>query len=151
MTKLSPYLILIAFFLLLSLPFPSAAHGPEGHSTDHKDMTAHHDENAMKAQHERMGEFKISMQALPEAIIQGNRARVQDQANHLSEALRGHEKDMPHKNSSRVKEFQALYGELNKRVGRMAVDAKAPDLSKLALSYGKVLETCVNCHRKFRD
>lgn len=141
----------LAGALILALSISSGAHGPEGHSTGHKDAAAPHEETAMKAQHERMGAFNLTMQALLEAIVHGDRARMQDQVNHLSEALRGHEKDMPHKNISRRKEFQALYGELNRRIDRMAADAKAPDLSKAALSYGRLLETCSNCHRKFRD
>jgi len=114
-------------------------------------MPTPHDEDAMKEQHQRMRAFKSSMRALLDAIIHGNHAHAQDQVKHLSEALSGREKDVPHKNISQVKEFRDLYGELNKRVARMAEDVKARDLSKTAVSYGRVLETCSNCHRKFRD
>ncbi|MCR4308894.1 MAG: cytochrome c [Deltaproteobacteria bacterium] len=105
----------------------------------------------MKAQHERMGNFKAAMVALGEAVIHGNKTDAGKHASRLSEALRGYEKDIPHKNVSRIKEFQALYGETKKRVTRLAADADTGNLQKVALSYGRVLEACVSCHKQYRD
>lgn len=132
----------------LAIGFPAAAHGPSGH---HESATAAHDENAMKAQHERMGNFEDAMVALNKAVIHGDKTDAGKQAVRLTEALRGHEKDVPHKNISRVKEFQAFFGELMKRAAKLAADAGTGNLQKTALSYGKVLEVCVSCHAKFRD
>lgn len=69
----------------------------------------------------------------------------------MAEALRRSEKDVPHKNVSRTKEFQAFYGEMKKRAEKLAADAGTGNLQKTALSYGKVLEVCASCHAKFRD
>jgi hypothetical protein len=66
-------------------------------------------------------------------------------ARRLTETLSGHEKDIPHKNVSRVKEFQAFYGEMKKRAALLAADAGAGNLQKTSLSYGRVLEVCASC------
>jgi cytochrome c556 len=132
----------------LAICFPAAAHGPSGH---HETATAAHDEEAMKAQHERMGNFRAAMVALGEAVIHGNKTGAGEQATRLTDALRGHEKDVPHKNVSRTKEFKAYYGELQKRTARLAEDAKTGNLQKTSLAYGRVLEVCASCHAKFRD
>jgi cytochrome c556 len=137
--------LVVAF---LSSGFPAAAHGPSGH---HETAAAAQGEEAMKAQHERMGNFEEAMVALGEAVIHGNKTGAGEHASRLTEALRGHEKDVPHKNVSRTKEFQALYGELQKRTARLAGDAKTGNLQKTSLAYGRVLEVCASCHAKFRD
>lgn len=132
----------------LAIGFPAAADGPSGH---HESATAAHDEQAMKAQHERMGKFRAAMVALGEAVIHGNKAAAGEQASRLTDALRGHEKDIPHKNVSRAREFQAFYGELRKRTAELAADAGTGNLQKTSLAYGRVLEVCASCHAKFRD
>lgn len=132
----------------LAIGFPAAADGPSGH---HETATAAQGEQAMKAQHERMGKFRTAMVALGEAVIHGNKAAAGEQASRMTEALRGHEKDIPHKNVSRTKEFQAFYGELKKRTAKLAADAKTGNLPKTSLAYGRVLEVCASCHAKFRD
>jgi hypothetical protein len=138
------------FFLavFLAIGSPVAAHGPSGH---HETATAAQDEEAMKAQHARMGNFEDAMVALNKAVTHGDKTDAGKHAVRLTEALRGHEKDVPHKNISRVKEFQAFYGEMKKRTSKLAADAGTGNLRKTALSYGKVLEVCVSCHAKFRD
>jgi len=132
----------------LAIGFPAAAHGPSVH---HETATAAQDEEAMKAQHARMGNFEEAMTALGKAVIHGDKTDAGDHASQLAEALRGHEKDVPHKNVSRIKEFQAFYEEFRKRTARLAADAKTGNLQKASLSYGRVLEACVSCHAKFRD
>lgn len=138
------------FFLavFLAIGSPAAAHGPSGH---HETATAAQDEEAMKAQHARMGNFKAAMIALGEAVIRGNKVDAGKHASRLTEALAGYEKDVPHKNVSRIKEFQAFYGEMKKRAVKLAADAGTGNLRKAALSYGRVLEACVSCHAKFRN
>src|SRR3972149_6239454 len=69
----------------------------------------------------------------------------------LDRSLDGHEKDMPHKNRARVKEFHRLYVELGKRTGNLKAAIKADDLPRSAVAYGRILEICAACHRKFRD
>ncbi|TFG59730.1 MAG: hypothetical protein E4H29_03780 [Deltaproteobacteria bacterium] len=132
----------------LAIGFPAAAHEPSGH---HETAMAAQDKDAMKAQHERMGNFKAAMVALGEAVIYGNKTGAGEHASRLTETLRGHEKDVPHKNVSRTKEFQAFYGELQKRAAKLAADAGAGNLQKTSLAYGRVLEACTSCHAKFRD
>lgn len=132
----------------LAIGLPVAAHGPSGH---HETATAAQDEEAMKAQHERMGKFEEAMAALGKAVIHGDKTDAGKHAGRLSEALRGHEKDVPHKNVAPIKEFQAYYGELKKRTAKLAADAGTGNLQKTSLSYGRVLEACVSCHAKFRD
>jgi len=105
----------------------------------------------MKAQHERMGNFKAAMVALGEAVIHGNKTDAGKHASRLTGALGGHEKDVPHKNVSRIKEFQAFYGEMKKRAVKLAADAGTGNLQKTSLSYGRVLEACVSCHKRYRD
>lgn len=132
----------------LTFGFPAAAHGPSGHN---EPATAAQDEEAMKEQHARMGIFEEAMVALGKAVILGDKTGAGKQASRLTEALGGHEKDVPHKNVSRIKEFQAFYGEMMKRSAKLAADAGTGNLRKTALSYGKVLEVCASCHAKFRD
>lgn len=132
----------------LAIGFPAAAHGPAGH---HGPAMGAQDEEAMKAQHERMGNFEEAMVSLGKAVILADKPGAGKYAVRLSEALKGHEKDVPHKNVSRIREFQAHYGELQKRTAALAGAARTGDLQKTALSYGRVLEACVSCHAKFRD
>ena len=91
------------------------------------------------------------MVALGKAVIHGDKTDAGKHASRLTEALRGHEKDVPHKNVSRIKEFHAFYGEMKKRAAKLAADAGTGNLQKTALAYGRVLEVCVSCHAKFRD
>jgi hypothetical protein len=72
-------------------------------------------------------------------------------AGRLSEALRGHEKDVQHKNVSRIKDFQAFFGETKKREAKLVADADTGNLQTTSLSYGRVLEACVSCHKRYRD
>jgi hypothetical protein len=131
----------------LAIGFPAAAHGPSGH---HETTTAAQDEEAMKAQHARMKSFEEAMVSLDKAVIHGDKADAGKLASRLTEALQGYEKDVPHKNVSRIKEFQTFYGEMKKRAEIMAADAGAGNLRKTSLAYGRVLEVCVSCHAKFR-
>jgi Cytochrome C' len=132
----------------LSIGLPVAAHGPSGH---HESATMAQDEEAMKAQHARMRNFEEAMVALGKAVIHGDKTDAGKHASRLTEALRGHEKDVPHKNVSRIKEFQAFYGEMKKRAVKLAADAGTGNLQNTSLAYGKVLEVCTSCHAKFRD
>lgn len=132
----------------LSIGFPASAHGPSGR---HETATAAQDEEAMKAQHERMGKFEEAMVALGKAVIHGDKTDAGKHAVQLEEVLKGSEKDVPHKNVSRIKEFRAFYGEMKKRAAKLAADAGTGNLQKTSLSYGKVLEACASCHTKFRD
>jgi cytochrome c556 len=132
----------------LAIGFPAAAHRPSGH---HETVTAAQNEDAMKTQHERMRNFEEAMVALGKAVIHGEKTDAGKHASRLTEALRDHEKDVPHKNVSRIKEFQALYGEMKKRAVKLAADAGTGNLQNTSLSYGRVLEVCTSCHAKFRD
>jgi Cytochrome C' len=146
-----PSLAYTSVFLVvasLAIGFPAAAHGPSSH---HETATAARDENAMKAQHQRMGNFEEAMLALGKSVIHGDKSDAEKHASRLTDALRGHEKDVPHKNVSRIKEFQAFYGELKKRTVKLAADAGTGNLQNTSLAYGRVLEACVSCHTKFRD
>ena len=132
----------------LAIGFPAAAHGPSVH---HETATASQIEEAMKTQHERMGNFEEAMVALGKAVIHGDKSDARKHASRLTEAIRGHEKDVPHKNVSRIKEFQAFYGEMKKRTAKLAADAGTGNLQNTSLSYGRVLEVCTSCHAKFKD
>ncbi len=132
----------------LTTGFPAAAHGTSGH---HETATAAQGEDAMKAQHARMGNFEEAMVALGKAVIHGDKTGAGKHASRLTEALGGNEKDVPHNNVSRIKEFQAFYGEMKKRAVKLAADAGTGNLQKTALAYGRVLEVCASCHAKFRD
>ena len=105
----------------------------------------------MKAQHERMANFKEAAEMLADAIIHNAPKLAHDGAEKLDRSLDGHEKDMPHKNRARVKEFHRLYVELGKRTGNLKAAIKADDLPRSAVAYGRILEICAACHRKFRD
>lgn len=143
--KCSTVLVVVAS---LAIGFPASAHGPSGH---HETKMAAQDEEAMKAQHARMRNFEEAMVALGKALIHADKPGAGKYADQLTEALRGHEKDVPHKNVSRVKEFQAFFRELKGRAGILAADAGTGNLQKTSLAYGRVLEACVSCHAKFRD
>jgi len=132
----------------LATGFPAAAHGPSGH---HEMAAAVQDEEAMKAQHGRMANFEEAMVDLGKAVIHGDKTDAGKHAVRLTDALKGHEKDVPHKSVSRIKEFRAFYGELKKRTAKLEGDAKTGNLQKTSLAYGRVLEACVSCHAKFRD
>ena len=132
----------------LTIGLPIAAHEPSGH---HETAPSAQKEEAMKALHARMGNFEDAMVALNNAVIRGDKTDAGKHAVRLTEALKGHEKDIPHKNFSRVKEFQAFYGEMKKRATKLAADAAGGNLRKTSLSYGRLLEVCASCHEKFRD
>lgn len=137
--------LIIAF---AAAPLASPAHGP---SEDHKATVAEHDEVAMKAQHERMDRFKEAMERIAEAIILSDGKGAAEGAEKLALSIKGHEKDMPHKNRARAKEFHSLFIALEKRTTALRAAILGNDISKAGAAYGKVLETCVSCHRKFRD
>jgi len=132
----------------LAIGFPAAAHGPSGH---HETANTMQDEGAMKAQHARMRYFEEAMVGLGKALIHADKPGTGKYASRLTEVLRGHEMDVPHKNVSRAKEFHAFFKELKGRAGTLATDAGTGDLRKTSLAYGRVLEVCVSCHAKFRD
>jgi cytochrome c556 len=98
-----------------------------------------------------MRNFEEAMVALGKAVIHGDKTNAGKHASRLTEALRGHEKDVPHKNLSRVKDFQASFKEMRGRAETLAADAGTGNLQKTSLAYGRVLEECVSCHAKFRD
>ena len=135
-------------FASLAIGFPAAAHGPSGH---HETAMTMQDEGAMKAQHARMRNLEEAMVALGKALIFADKPGAGKYASRLTEALKGHEKDVPHKNVSGTKEFQAFFKELKGRAGTLATDAGTGNLQKTSLAYGRVLEVCVSCHAKFRD
>jgi cytochrome c556 len=143
--KCSSVLLVVAS---LAIGYPAAAHGPSGH---HETATAAQDEEAMKAQHARMRNFEEAMVALGKALIFSDKPGAGEHARRLTEALKGHEKDVPHKNVSRIKEFQAFFKEMKGRAGTLETDAGTGNLQKTSLAYGRVLEACVSCHAKFRD
>ncbi len=132
----------------LTIGLPAAASGPSGH---HETSMVAQDEGAMKAQHARMRNLEEAMVSLGKAVILADKPGAGKYASRLTEALRGHEKDVPHKNVSRAKEFQAFFKELKGRAEKLATDARTGNLQKTSLAYGRVLEVCVSCHAKFRD
>jgi len=132
----------------LAIGFPAAAHGPTGH---HESATAAHDEEAMKAQHERMENFEEAMVALGNAVIHGDKTDAAKHAGRLAEALAGYEKDVPHKNFPRIKDFKGYYAELKNRIDRLSGETRSGGIPEIAGAYGRVLETCASCHAKFRD
>ncbi len=143
----------ISFFLAI----PAACHGPKEHKEAPKHMehkeAPHHMEtgDAMKAQHERMANFKEAADMISNAIIHNAPQLAQEGAEKLEHSLKGHEKDMPHKNRAQVKEFHRLYVELGNRTKKLKGAIQAKDLPAAAVSYGRILEVCASCHKKFRD
>ena len=105
----------------------------------------------MQAQHERMENFRRAAQTLYDAIIRNDSRMAVESTEQLRKSLEGHEKDVPHQNRQRAKEFHALYVELGKRTEKMNAAIRLNDLSKAAVSYGQVLAVCAACHKKFRD
>ena len=91
------------------------------------------------------------MAAPGKAVIHGEKTGAGKPASRLTEAPGGHEKDVPRKNVSGVREFHAFHGELTKRAAKPADDAGIGNLRKMALSCGRVLETCASRHAKSRD
>ena len=132
----------------LAIGLPAAAHGPSDH---HEPSMTMQDEGAMKAQHARMWKFEEAMVALGKSVILSDKTGAAKYASRLTEALKGNEKDVPHKNASGIKEFQAFFRELKGRAETLAADAGTGNLRKTSLAYGRVLEVCVSCHAKFRD
>jgi len=142
-----PFQVAALCVACLILPFSLSAHGP---SENHK-QAAHHDEEAMKAQHERMGNFLEAMQNLSEAIVLSNVKIARESAEKLVSSIKGHEKDAPHKNVAKAKEFHGLYVEIEKRAKGLQATLQAGDLPKSSTAYGRILEVCATCHGKFRD
>ena len=137
-----------AFAGILTFAIPAACYG----SGEHKEAP-HHMENmdAMKAQHERMGNFKEAADMMSNAIIHNAPQLAFDGAEKLEHSLIGHEGDMPHKNRTHVKEFHRLFVELGNRTKIFKEAARGEDLPAAAVSYGRILEVCATCHGKFRD
>jgi len=139
---------LLVIFLVWVFPLqPATAHGPSGHD----EHIATDSGAAMKAQHERMANFRNAAQTLCDAIVRNDSRMAVEGTVQLQKSLEGHEKDIPHKNRKLAKEFHALYTELGKRTERMKASIRSNDLSKAAASYGQVLAVCATCHKKFRD
>lgn len=139
---------MLALAGILLQPLPAKAHGPpeKGEMIHHGDR-----EEAMKAQHERMTNFKDAADMLSNAIIHSATKLAKEGTEKLVQSLKGHEKDVPHKNLSHAKEFQPLYGELGKRAENLKAAIEADDLPRSAVAYGRILEVCATCHGKFRD
>ena len=136
--------------LLVSLAIgpPIYAHGP----TEHYDRAiAMVDEQTMKAQHARMGIFKVALSSLLEAVVDGNASGARDQAARLTKTMEGYEKDVPHKNIEQIKEFKGFYAELNKRIDRLLGETRSGSIPKISVAFGRILETCAACHSRFRD
>jgi len=148
---------IIALAGALFLTVPAASHSPSEHKEGtHKEGSPMEGaqmqgEEAMKVQHERMANFKEAAEMLSNAIIHGAMKLAQDGAEKLGQSLEGHERDVPHKNRSHEKEFQRLYVELGKRTEKLKAAVKVSDLPRSAVEYGRILEVCAACHRKFRD
>jgi cytochrome c556 len=139
---------MLALAGILFQPLPAKTHGPP-----EKGVTTRHGarEEAMKAQHERMTDFKEAADMLSNAIIHSATKLAREGTEKLGQSLEGHERDVPHKNLSDIKEFQGLYGELGKRAENLKAAIEADDLPRSAVAYGRILEVCVTCHGKFRD
>lgn len=105
----------------------------------------------MKAQHERMERFREASRVLTDALVRSDARGALGGSAALLDALAGHEKDVPHKNATKAREFHALFAQLGKRTGQMKKDLDRGDLQAAAVSYGRILSVCVSCHRTFRD
>ncbi|HJX15743.1 MAG TPA: hypothetical protein VJ386_08400 [Candidatus Deferrimicrobiaceae bacterium] len=88
---------------------------------------------------------------LSDAIIHNSLNLARDGAEKLARSLEGYERDVPHKNRSQSKEFHRLYDELGRRTEKLKAAIMASDLPRSAVAYGKILEVCASCHRKFLD
>ncbi|GAB4364865.1 MAG: hypothetical protein Kow00128_06940 [Deltaproteobacteria bacterium] len=147
MTKISGILGMGLFSAVLLLAVPGISHGPSGHP----EKEQHMDKEKMKAQHERMGNFREAAESIFNAIVYSSGRMAQEGAEKLEKSLAGHETDMPHKNRSRAKEFHGLFVELGKRTTKLKKAIADNDLPKAAVAYGRILETCTTCHGIFRD
>jgi len=138
---------MFAFTGILFFAAPAVCHGP----AEQKEGPHAGSEEAMKTQHDRMANFKEAAGMLSDAIIHNSPKLAQEGAEKLDRSLEGHEMDFPHKNRSHVKEFHRLYVDLGKRTEKLKSAIKADDLPRSAVAYGRILEICAACHRKFRD
>jgi cytochrome c556 len=91
------------------------------------------------------------MELISDAIIRSDGKGAAEGAEKMALSIKGHEKDMPHKNRARAKEFHGLFLVLEKRTAALKAAILGNDIPKAGAAYGKVLETCASCHRKFRD
>lgn len=132
---------------MLWIAVAAASHG----SSEHKGGAHSGSEETMKAQHERMANFKEAADMISNGIIHGAGKMVLEGAEKIDLSLQGHERDIPHKNRSRAKEFHGLFVELGKRTERLQAAIRANDFPKSAVAFGRVLETCATCHGIFRD
>ncbi|MCL5966844.1 MAG: cytochrome c [Deltaproteobacteria bacterium] len=148
MQRLLKKCLMLTCAAAIALPLLAWGHGP---AEDRGKEIEGHGGEAMTAQHERMRHFKEAMELLPDAIIRGDAKTAGEGAEKLARSIQGHEKDVPHKNRARRKEFHGLYVELGKRTGNLRAAIRANDLPRAGAAYGKVLETCAACHRTFRD
>ena len=137
---------------ILIFASPAAGHGPTEQKEDTHMGGAHRQmEEAMKAQHERMANFHEAAEMLLSAIVYSALKPALEAAEKLERSMAGHESDMPHKNREQAKEFQGLYSAMGKRTANLKAAIQANDLPESAAAYGRVLQTCATCHRKFRD
>lgn len=143
--------ILVMTFLLVTAA-PAASRGSGGHESDGHSKGDHGKAGeSMKAQHERMANFREAADAILNGIIHSAGKMVFGGAERLERSLEGQEADMPHKNRSRAKEFHGLYVELGQRAGKLKDAVRKDDLPAAATAYGRILEICVTCHIRFRD
>lgn len=147
MATKSRFIPMVSLAVIMLLAAPAI---PHGHS-EHQEGSHAGTKDTMKSQHERMANFKEATEMLYNGIIHSSRNMVQEGAEKLERSLAGHEQDMPHKNRARAKEFHGLFVELEKRTATLKTAIQATDLPQTAVGFGRILQTCATCHRKFRD
>jgi cytochrome c556 len=147
MTIFNRTLFLLASAGILFFAASALCHGPSAHKEEGQSMG----DETMKAQHERMENFEKAADMLSKGIIHNSLELARDGAEKIARSLEGHERDVPHKNRSHVNEFHRLYVELGKRTEKLKSSIQADDLPRSAAAYGRILEICAACHRKFRD
>jgi hypothetical protein len=140
------FLVLLTVFLSVPLLMRAA----DGHRTGNHGAGDHGGEG-MEAQHQRMLAFRNAMRALSDALIFSNLKEARGNTEKLTEALKSYEQDVPHKNRERLREFYEIYVRMDGETQRLQSALRAENLTEAAAVYGKVLETCVACHRMFRD
>lgn len=104
--------------------------------------------DTLKAHLEQNGILRSALIALGEAVIHGNK-RDKKTSETVDGASRTIDKDVPHKNTARIKEFKGLYAELKKRIDRLSGVTRSGGIPKIAAVYGRGLEICAACHGRF--
>lgn len=132
---------LAAVSLVSGVAFAGGGHGHGKHQMDAQMMKLH-------TMMPRYAEVQVSMNA---ALAKGDLDGVAKEAAYLLSTSADLKQSKPHKNLTRLKEFEAIAAGFEQDVKRTAESAGKGDLAGAKSAFAAAEKRCDSCHAKFRD